>query len=68
MVRTQGTSPQLYACMGGKAKRRQPNLWPYGWSLLVVGLEIKQVGSDTKTDVGQPHYFNRTIKQQWNQD
>ena len=22
----QGTSPQLYACMGGRAKRRRPNL------------------------------------------
>ena len=42
MVRTRGTSPQLYACMGGRGKRRQPNLWSYGWSLLVIGLEIKQ--------------------------
>ena len=42
MVRTQGTSPQLHACIGGRAKRKRPNLWPYGWSLLVIGLEIKQ--------------------------
>ena len=41
LVWTQGTSPQLYACMGGRAKRRRLNLWPYGWSLLVIGLEIK---------------------------
>ena len=42
LVWTQGTSPQLYACMGGRAKRRRPNLWPYGQSLLVIGLEIQQ--------------------------
>ena len=42
MVLKQGTSPQLYARIGGQAKRRRPNLWPYGWSLLVIGLEIKQ--------------------------
>ena len=43
LVRTQGTSLQLYAYMGGRAKRRRPNLWPHGWSLLVLRLEIKQV-------------------------
>ena len=42
LVWTQGTSPQLYACMGGRAKRKRPNLWPYGWNPLVIGLEIKQ--------------------------
>ena len=42
LAQTRGTSLQLYACMGGRAKRRRPNLWPYGWSLLVIGLEIKQ--------------------------
>ena len=42
VVRTRGTSPQLHARIGGRAKRRRPNLWPYGWSILVIGLEIKQ--------------------------
>ncbi|XP_075640578.1 uncharacterized protein LOC142612363 [Castanea sativa] len=42
LVRTQSTNPQLYTCMGGRAKRRRLNLWRYGWSLLVIGLEIKQ--------------------------
>ena len=42
LVRTRGTSPQLHARIGGRAKRRRPNLWPYGWSILVIGLEIKQ--------------------------
>ena len=42
MVRTRGTSPQLHTRIGGRAKRRRPNLWPYGWSMLVIGLEIKQ--------------------------
>ena len=42
MLRTRGTSPQLYTCMGGRTKKKGPNLWPYGWSLLVIGLEIKQ--------------------------
>uniref|UniRef100_A0A7N2LQA1 Uncharacterized protein n=1 Tax=Quercus lobata TaxID=97700 RepID=A0A7N2LQA1_QUELO len=43
LVRTRDTSPQLHACIGGRVKRRRPNLWPYGWSILVIGLEIKQV-------------------------
>ena len=30
VVQTQGTSLQLYTCMGGRAKRRRLNLWPYG--------------------------------------
>ena len=42
VVQTRGTSPQLYAHIGGKAKRRRPNLWPYEWSILVIGLDIKQ--------------------------
>ena len=42
VVRTRGTSPQLHACKGERAKRRRPNLCLYGWSLLVIGLEIKQ--------------------------
>ena len=42
LVRTRGTSPQLHTRIGGRAKRRRPNLWPYGWSMLVIGLEIKQ--------------------------
>ena len=33
---------QIVSTRDGRAKRRQPNLWPYGWSLLVIGLEIKQ--------------------------
>ena len=36
LVRTRGTSPQLHARIGGRAKRRRPNLWPYGWSILVA--------------------------------
>ena len=42
VMRTRGTSPQLHALIGGKAKRRRFNLQPYGWSLLVIRLEIKQ--------------------------
>ena len=42
LVRTRGISPQLHARIGGRAKRRKPNLWPYGWSLLVIEFEIKQ--------------------------
>ena len=42
VVQTRGTSPQLHAHIGGRTKRRQPNLWPYGWSILVIGLDIKQ--------------------------
>ena len=42
LVQTRGTSPQLYACMRGREKKKQPNLWPYGWSLLIIGLKIKQ--------------------------
>ena len=42
VVQTRGTSPQLHARIGGRAKRRRPNLWPYGWSILVIGLDIKQ--------------------------
>ena len=30
VVQTRGTSPQLHAHIGGRAKRRRPNLWPYG--------------------------------------
>ena len=41
-MRTRGTSPQLHARIGGRVKRRRPNLWTYGWSLLVIGLETKQ--------------------------
>ena len=42
VVRTRGTSPQLRTHIGGRTKRRRPNLWPYGWSILVIGLDIKQ--------------------------
>ena len=42
LVRTRGTSPQLHAHIGGRTRRRRPNLWPYGWSILVIGLDIKQ--------------------------
>ena len=42
MVRTRGTGPQLRAHIGGRTRRRRPNLWPYGWSILVIGLDIKQ--------------------------
>ena len=42
VVRTRGTSPQLRTHIGGRTKRRRPNQWPYGWSILVIGLDIKQ--------------------------
>ena len=42
LVRTRGTGPQLRAHIGGRTRRRRPNLWPYGWSILVIGLDIKQ--------------------------
>ena len=42
LVRTRDTGPQLRAHIGGRTKRRRPNLWPYGWSILVIGLDIKQ--------------------------
>ena len=42
VVRTRGTGPQLRAHIGGRTRRRRPNLWPYGWSILVIGLDIKQ--------------------------
>ena len=42
LVRTRGTGPQLHAHIGGRTRRRRPNLWPYGWSILVIGLDIKQ--------------------------
>ena len=34
--------PPITCTYRRKSKRRRPNLWPYGLSLLVIGLEIKQ--------------------------
>ena len=42
LVRTRGTGPQLRAHIGGRTRRRRPNLWAYGWSILVIRLDIKQ--------------------------
>ena len=42
VVRTRGTSSQLRTHIGGRTKRRRANQWPYGWSILVIGLDIKQ--------------------------
>ena len=39
VVRTRGTGPQLRAHIGGRTRRRRPKLWPYGWSILVIGLD-----------------------------